>query len=203
MFKLVTSMAAGAALATAAVALAYAQPVSPASVQAGAYNVDPYHTQVVFTVSHFGFTTFTGTFSSASGSLSLDPKNPAASKLKVTIPVSSALTTSPKLTEELKDPNWFDAAKFPEATFVANKVTVDGAGKATVTGDLTLHGITKPLTLQVAFQGAGVNPVDKKYTVGFEATGDIIRTEFGVKTYAPYVGDKVHLTIAGAFEKAE
>jgi polyisoprenoid-binding protein YceI len=76
--------------------------------------------------------------------------------------------------------------------------TADGA---TVTGNFTLHGITKPVVLHVRFIGAGVNPIDKAYTVGFEATGTIKRSDFGVKTYLPAVGDEVQLSIAGAFEQ--
>ena len=86
---------------------------------------------------------------------------------------------------------------------MSKKITVTGKDTASVEGDFTLHGVTKPLTLAVTFVGAGMSPVTKKYTVGFEGSGDIMRTEFGVKKYAPYVSDKVHLTISGAFEKAE
>jgi polyisoprenoid-binding protein YceI len=86
---------------------------------------------------------------------------------------------------------------------VSSQIVLDGQGKASVTGALTLHGVTKPVTLDVTFVGAGVNPLNKKYTVGFEASGDILRSDFGVKTYLPLIGDKLHLTIAGAFDKAE
>jgi len=79
---------------------------------------------------------------------------------------------------------------------------VPTAEGATITGNLTLHGVTKPVVLHVRFIGAGVNPIDKAYTVGFEATGTIKRSDFGVTTYLPAVGDEVQLSIAGAFEQA-
>jgi len=173
---------------------------NPATVKAGTYKVEPYHTQVVFSVSHFGFTNYWGVFSNVSGSLTLDPKKPAASKLEVTIPVQSVMTTSDKLTGELKGEQWLDAAKFPNATFVSTKVTPGANGTATIVGDFTLHGVTKPLTLHAKFIGAGVNPLDKAFTSGFEATGTIKRSEFGVKQYLPLLGDNVQLHIAGAFE---
>ena len=176
-------------------------PRDPSKVEAGIYAVDPNHTQVAFTVSHMGFSNYTGTFSGASGQLTLDPKAAGKSSLKVSVPVNSVMTTSAKLDEELKSAQWIDAAQFPDMTFVSTKVVLDGKDKAKVTGDLTLHGMTKAVVLYVTFIGAGTNPLSKKYTVGFEAKAEIKRSDFGVKTYVPLIGDALHLTIAGAFEK--
>ncbi|GBR46786.1 YceI family protein [Neokomagataea thailandica] len=181
-----------------------AQAVTDAGkVQAGHYAVEPGHTQVGFSVLHFGFTRYQGTFSGVSGTLDLNDKTPSASALSVTIPVASVQTTSAKLTDELKSPQWFDATQYANATFVSKQVRRVGHNDAVVTGDLTLHGVTKPETLKVHFVGAGVNPLDKKYTVGFEVTGTIKRSDFGVKMYVPYVSDEVQLHIAGAFEKQD
>ncbi|MFT8550421.1 MAG: YceI family protein [Acetobacter okinawensis] len=196
--------AASAVLALNAVTPVFAQTVtSAAQVQSGNYAVEPGHTQVGFSVLHFGFTNYFGAFSNASGTLELNAKTPSASKLSVTIPVASVQTTSAKLTDELKSAQWFDAAKFPDATFVSTSVKLTGQNNATVNGNLTLHGVTKPVTLTVHFIGAGVNPMDKKYTTGFEATGTLNRSDFGIKMYVPYVGDTVTLRIAGAFEKRD
>ena len=198
-----------ALLLTTALALATATPVlaqtstDPASVTAGTYAVETGHTQIGFSLLHFGFTWYSGAFSGVTGKLSLDPKHPAAAQLSVTIPIASVQTTSDKLTAELKDPDWFDAAKFADATFVSTSVHPTGHGEATVIGDLTLHGVTKAETLKVKFRGAGINPIDKKYTVGFDATTTVKRSDFGVTKYVPYVGDEVKLHIAGAFEKQD
>jgi len=172
----------------------------PSEVKGGAYAVDPNHTQVLFAVRHIGFTDYSGIFSDVSGTLDLDSKKPSASHLDVTIPVASIQTTSAKLTDELKGSQWFDTAQFPNAVFTSNKVELKGNDHAIVTGSLTLHGVTKPATLDVHFIGAGVNPLNKKYTVGFEATGTIKRSDFKIETYLPLIGDQVHLRIAGAFE---
>ena len=191
-------------LATALASPALAQGAAsedPAQVQPGTYAVEPQHTQVGFGVSHMGFTTYYGRFSNASGTLELSPKAPASSKLDVTVPVSTVSTTSDKLDEELKGAQWFDAQQFPQMTFKSTKVVTEGKDRAKVMGDLTLHGVTKPVTLTVRFQGAGTNPLDKKYTVGFEATGEIRRSDFGIKTYVPLIGDQVQLMISGAFER--
>lgn len=174
---------------------------APQDVQAGTYQVETSHTQVTFSLLHFGFTQYSGLFSGATGSLTFDPAHPTASKLSVSIPVASVQTTSAKLTDELHGADWFDAARYPTATFVSTKVVPTGAGSAAVTGNFTLHGVTKPLTLQVRYVGAGINPMDKAYTLGFQATGTLKRSDFGVKTYVPMVGDDVTLSIAGAFEK--
>jgi polyisoprenoid-binding protein YceI len=170
------------------------------SAKPGSYKVESYHTQVGFSISHFGFTNYSGLFFGATGSLQLDPAKLGTSKLDISIPVDSVTTTVSKLTDELKGDKWFDTAKFPKAAFVSTQVVPTAEG-ATVTGNLTLHGVTKPVVLHVRFIGAGVNPIDKAYTVGFEATGTIKRSDFGVTTYLPAVGDEVQLSIAGAFEQ--
>jgi polyisoprenoid-binding protein YceI len=189
--------------AAAQPALAQATVQAPIDVQAGSYKIEPYHTQVGFSLSHFGFTNFAGAFSGVSGTLQLDPAKPAKSKLDVSIPVETVLTPVPKLNEELKGAEWFDATQFPTATFTSTKITQTGKASATIFGNFTLHGVTRPITLKAHFIGAGINPIDKAYTVGFEATGAIHRADYGVKTYVPLVGDSVTLTIAGAFERQE
>ena len=170
------------------------------TVQSGTYAVEPSHTQVGFSLLHLGFSYYSGVFSRVSGTLRLDPAHLADSRLDVAIPIASVSTTSAELDGELKGPAWFDAAAYPNATFVSTRVTPTGKDGAQVAGTLTLHGVSRPETLTVRFVGAGVNPLDKRYTVGFEATGTIRRGDFGVKTYLPLVGDAVRLTIAGAFE---
>jgi polyisoprenoid-binding protein YceI len=118
----------------------------------------------------------------------------------MSIGIESLTTTVSVLTRELKGEQWFDVAKFPTATFVSRKIVRTGSASAQVTGDLTLHGVTKSEVFAVRLVGAGVNPLSKVYTVGFEASGTIRRGDFGVKTDIPAVGDDVTLRIAGPFE---
>jgi polyisoprenoid-binding protein YceI len=172
------------------------------SIKAGSYKVESYHTQVGFSISHFGFTNYYGLFSGATGTLQLDSARLSAAKLDISLPVGSITTTVAQLTDELKGDKWFDTAKFPTATFASTKVVPTAKG-ATVIGNLTLHGVTKPVVLEVHFIGAGINPIDKAYTVGFEATGTIKRSDFGVTTYVPAISDEVQLNIAGAFEQQQ
>ena len=191
------------ALGMTGLALAQAQGGSPdpKAAQAGTYRIEPSHTQIGFSVLHIGFTRYDGVFSNASGELKLDPNAPAATSVDISVPVDSVQTTSKKLDGELKGAEFIDAGKFPTMRFRSTKVTRTGPGSAVVAGELTLHGVTRPITLNARFIGAGVNPVDKHYTVGFAATGTVKRSEFGVKAYVPLVSDEVQLTINAAFTK--
>ncbi|PNU04910.1 YceI family protein [Novosphingobium guangzhouense] len=196
------------ASAFAAVSLVVAAPIvaqqadtNAAAVQAGNYALDSSHTLVRFTVDHFGISEFFGTLPGATGTLSLDPKNLASAKMDVSVPVASVSTTNKTLDEELVGAEWFDAAKYPTMRFVSTKVVKTGASTADVTGNLTLHGVTKPVTLKATFKAAAVNPMNKAYTLGFNAVGTIKRTEFGVSKYAPLVSDDTQIAITAAFEK--
>jgi polyisoprenoid-binding protein YceI len=188
------------ALAFAAATAADAATPAFNTVKAGTYKVESNHTQVGFSLSHFGFTNYSGLFSGATGTLRLNPSSPSANQLDVVIPVQSIMTTVPALTDVLKSDKWFDVSKFPQATFKSTNVTIGANDVLTIVGNFTLHGVTKPVTLRAHLMGVGVNPLDKAYTVGFEAQGSIKRSEFGVSLYAPALGDVVELSIAGAFE---
>lgn len=181
----------------------------PARVTAGTYNIDPAHTQVGFEVMHFGFNPYFGLFGDVTGTLELDPQNLAAAKVDVTIPVSSVVTSSKGLNEHLlragKDggkPDFFGPAPAP-ARFVSTSVKVDRKKptEAIINGNLTLNGITKPVTLAAEFTGAGTNPFNKRQSVGFEAEGEIKRSDFGIMGGIPLVSDKVEIEISIAFEK--
>ena len=171
----------------------------PSTVKAGSYALETSHARVAFAVDHMGFSTWYGDFSGTKGSLTLDPANVAASKLDITIPAASVTTTNAIVDKELKA--WFDVEKFPNITFKSTNVTSTGKDTAKVTGDLTFHGVTKPVTLDVKFHGAGSNAMSKAYTVGFDATGSLNRSDYGVKKYVPIVGDKIDLFISAPFEK--
>ena len=172
---------------------------NPAHVKAGTYQVEPSHTRVLFAVSHMGFTTWYGDFTGVSGSLTLDSAKLADASFDITIPANSVSTTNTKLDGELNSPEWFDTAKYPTIEFKSEKVVRTGKDTALVTGDLTFHGVTKPETLKVSFNASGINPLSKQYTIGFNASGEIKRSDFNQKTYVPLIGDDVTLTISAAF----
>lgn len=202
------SLIALAALAAAASPIIAQMPTEapgkpdPSRVTAGTYATDPNHTLVGWRVNHMGFNDYFGQFGDVKGTLVLDPAKPAQSKLDVTIPIASLTTVNANLTKHLSGPDFFDAAKFPEARFVSTSVKVTGT-KAVITGTLTIKGITKPITLDASFVGAGkgVPQAGGKETVGFHATGKLNRGDYGMGYGLPLVPDPVQLDLTAAFEK--
>lgn len=187
---------AAAPAATEAPAAAPAEPaVEAIKGQSGTYTLDPTHTDVLVEWTHFGFSKPSAHFGISEGKLVYDADDASKSSVEVTIPVTAIDTFVPKLDEHLKGADFFDAGKFPTATFKSTKVEAAGTNKLTVTGDLTVKGITKPVTLDVTLNGAGEHPMAKKQAIGFSATGTLKRTDFGVGAYAPNVSDDVQLRI--------
>jgi polyisoprenoid-binding protein YceI len=193
-----------AAIALAAPAIAQLPMLGTSDVTkvaAGNYNVEPDHTQIGWTVNHLGVSLFSGMFSKASGTLNIDPKNLGRTKVSISVPVASVQTSNAKLTGELTGEAWFDAAKYPALTFVSTKVTSTGATTADITGNLTIHGVTRPVTIEAVFTGVG-SSMKKQAIIGFTGSADIKRTDFGMKTLIPLVSDAVHLSISAAFQVA-
>ena len=187
----------GAMMAAGLAAPALAQ-IAPADVRAGAYKLDPEHGKITWEIDHLGFSTYVGQFANVTGTLKLDPKNPAKSSVIATVQIASVGTLNTALDKNIQSPMFFDAAKYPTATFVSTSVRANGAS-AVVMGNLTMHGVTKPVTLNVTFNAAGTNPVENVYEVGFDATATLKRSDFGLKAYLPALGDDVALSIEGEF----
>lgn len=194
----------GVAVALFLAPTAFAQPApftqNPADVHAGTFNADPAHSKVTWSVSHFGFHTYVGQFGSFTGSLTLDPKAPESAQLSVTIDTNTLGTLNPALDTHVKSPDFLDVAKFPQATYKATSVKRTGDKTADITGDLTLHGVTKPVVVHATFNQAGVALTDRKYTIGFSGNAVIKRSDFGIKTYVPAIGDEVTLQIETEFK---
>lgn len=159
-----------------------------------AYTIDTSHANITFSLSHFGFSSPNGKFPGAEGKLILDQEKPENSKIEVKIPVAQLITGVPKLDEHLKKADFFDTEKFPMATFNSTKVDVTGKNTAKVTGDLTLHGVTKPVILDVTLNKLAENMM-KTQTAGFSATTTLKRSDFGMSTYVPNLGDDVKIEI--------
>ena len=190
-----------AAAAVPAIAQAPAGlPGSPnaAAVTAGTYAVDPAHTQVTWTLNHMGFSMLSGQFGAQGGTLTIDPAKPAAAKLDVTFAIDQLSVTAAPFANHLKSKDFFDAATYPTARFVSTAVVASGTG-ARITGNLTIKNVTKPVTIDATFVGAGTNPMSKKLNFGFRGTTTIKRSDFGLGYATPVVADTVKLDLNAAF----
>lgn len=166
----------------------------PAAVQAGTYVVDNTHATVLAQVSHFGFSTNTVRFDTINGTVTYDPAKPEASRTDITIDTTTLNSGFGKRDEHLKSAAFFNVAAFPSATFKADKLVKTGADTADLPGQLTLLGVTRPVTLKVKFNGFGKG-MDGQPRIGFAATGAILRSDFGMKAFIPAVGDDVALSV--------
>jgi len=178
------------------IALAAALALATAPVFAATYTLDPGHTQVVFSWNHFGYSNPTAQFGKVEGTLEFDQANPTKASVNVTIPLASVNSNVEKLNEHLQSPDFFDSAKFADATFKSTKVEKGAAADhLKVTGDLTLHGVTKPIVLDVTVNKVGEHPMRKAPAAGFDATTTIKRSDFGITKYVPMVSDDIKIRI--------
>jgi polyisoprenoid-binding protein YceI len=185
-------------------ALGPANAAGLAQAKPGHYAIDKSHAKIIFAIDHLGFSTYYGVLNDfTASSLDFDPAAPQKSALSLTINVAGLVTTDPKLDEKLKSDTFFDVAKFPMATFKSTSIKMTGAATGKLTGDLTLHGVTKPVTLDVTFNGAGSPPMTTIYVIGFNASAKLKRSDFGIKNFIPLVGDEVKLLISCEFDHAQ
>jgi polyisoprenoid-binding protein YceI len=176
-------------------AAVFATSAAPAFAAPVTYVIDNNHTFERFSYNHLGFSTQVSRFNKTSGKVVLDAAAKTGS-VDVTIDMKSVDTGSDKFNEHIQGEDFLDTAKFGSATFKSTKVTFDGDKPATIEGNLTIKGITKPVTLAVKNFKAGPHPIAKKDAVGADATAVIKRSDFGAGKFAPYVGDEVTLYIA-------
>ena len=193
----------GNAVPATAPAAAAITPVST-TAPAGDYHNDPAHSSLTFRVNHLGFSNYTARFSTFSARLRLDPAHPEASTLTAQIPVSSLTLNSPPdgFVEEMLGPMFFDSARYPQIDYQSTSVRLTSPNTARVIGNLTLHGVTRPVTLDVTFNGGypGMS-MDPSARIGFSARGTLRRSEFGMAAGIPApgttmgVGDQVEILI--------
>lgn len=174
---------------------AAAAPADAVQIASGTYKLDPSHTDVLAQWSHFGYSNPTAHFGNAEGTLVYNAEDVSKSSVEVKLPLTGLNSFTAKFDDHLKSADFFDAGKFPAATFKSTKVESSGTNKLTVTGDLTIKDITKPVTLDVTINGGGEHPMAKVPAAGFDATTTIKRSDFGVGAYAPNVSDEVKIRI--------
>lgn len=172
-----------------------------ADVSRGRYVIDPVHSHVLFSVSHFGISTYYGEFTMPGGTLDIPlSADGSHTRLAVSVPVANVKTTSRILDDELKSRDWLDGDRFPSIAFDFAAPLSLAENSLQVTGALALHGVTRNVTFDVSFVGAGMNPAKHVYTIGFDIRGRIRRSDYGVNAALPMIGDELSLIISAAFE---
>ena len=174
-----------------------------AQAEAEKYVGDASHSQIVFTYNHLGFSTGVGMFSGFSGEIMFDQADPASSSVTVSMPVMSMITGWQERFDHFMSPDFFAATEDEMVTFSSTGIEVTGETTAMITGDLTLNGVTKPVVLDAKLNQVGDHPMAGKPWAGFDATTTLIRSDFGLGMYAPYVSDEVEVIISIEAMKAE
>ncbi|NVJ61582.1 MAG: YceI family protein [Gammaproteobacteria bacterium] len=171
------------------------------SLKPGQYKLDPEHTTVLFKVKHLGLSTYVGRFNEFDASLDFDPNNMSKTRLDAQVKINSIDVNNKDLEETLRDDDWFDSQRFPVASFKTLSVSPGENGNFIFNAELTLKGVTKPISLNATFNGGASNVLTGYYTLGFSAQGSLKRSEFGIDTAIPMVSDKVDIEIFAEFQK--
>lgn len=184
-----------AAIATLMATSAYAAPEK--------YNLDASHSQIVFSYNHLGFSTGYAMFSGFEGEIMFDADAPASSTVSVSMPVKSMLTGWEARFQHIMSADFFDATDDSMVSFTSTGIEVTGETTALITGDLNVNGTTKSIVLDAVLNQSGDHPMAGKPWVGFNATTTLLRSDFGVGKFAPYVGDELTVMISIEAAKAE
>lgn len=172
-------------------------------LRGGQYTLDKDHAALLFKINHLGFSTFIGRFTDFDASLDFDPENIEASSVEVIVDMTSLDVNLPEFEEELLGSNWFDAAQFPQAVYRTTGFVGNNGNDYEFAGELTMHGVTAPLNLVVTFNGGGRNFLTRSYTLGFQASANFLRSDFGVDRFTNFgVGDDIELEIHVEFQEA-
>ncbi len=188
---------------TAAAAIAAATLTTPAFATSESYVLDASHSQIVFSYDHLGYSTTYGMFSGFEGEIAFNQVDPAASSVNVAFPVRSMLTGWEGRFEHFMSADFFDAADEEMVTFVSTGIEVTGETTSLITGDLTLNGITKAVVLDATLNQSGNHPMMETPWAGFDATTTLLRSDFEVGAFAPFVSDEVNVMISIEAMKAE
>ena len=176
--------------------LAAALALASTHAAAATYKIDPRHTQVHFTYAHNQYSHLSGRLNEVNGTLEFDPAKPGESSISLELPLASLSTGVPGLDEHLRSADFFDAEKFPTASFKSTKVTVKDATHFDLTGDLTIKGVTKPATFAVTINHVGENPRRKTPMAGFDAVATIKRADWGIDGMLGATGEDVQLRVS-------
>ena len=179
-----------------------------AAFTTGNYTLDKTHAALLVRISHFGVSSYVGRFNDFDAVLDFDADNPTAAKMSMVVQTASLDVNNEDFAKTLTGDEWLDSGAHPEAIFVLDNVVVTGGNTGRASGQLTLRGITQPVTFDVEFLAGLTNPLTRKYTVGFEARGEIKRSDYGINKYLSIAGDKfdfdtIKLEFNGEFQRGD
>ena len=167
----------------------------PVLAAAETYKIDPAHTLVTFKLNHLGFSSANGWFGEINGDIVVDMDNPVAGSVEAVLSTESVDTNHDERDAWIKSDKVLNASVNPTISFTSTNLEVTGEKTFEITGDMTMNGVTKPITLDAVFNNAGENPITKEQTIGFSATGVVKRSEFGVDAFVGALGDDVSFSI--------
>ncbi len=185
------------------IAAALAVTATTAFASAEKYVLDSSHSQVIFSWNHLGFSTTTGMFSGFEGEIMFDQEDPAASSVTVSMPVVEMITGWKPREDHFMTEDFFGAAEGDLVTFTSTGIEVTGENTANITGDLTMNGVTKSVVLDAKLNQVGEHPMAGKPWAGFDATTTLVRSDFDLGQFAPFVGDEVEVKISIEAQKAD
>jgi polyisoprenoid-binding protein YceI len=199
-FAAIAALALICASCTAVKVVTHSTSSDPIDAPAGLYHLDPRHNSVTFDVDHFGYSRFVMRFDHVAADLDFHPDDPTTSKVTVHIEAASLDSNDPEVDDLVKGPELLESERFPEILFVSRELHATSKNTGEMTGDLTIHGQTRPVTLSVTFNGGAPNPLTGRHTLGFSAQGHFSRGAFGLMSWYPAVGREIQLRIEAEFE---
>jgi polyisoprenoid-binding protein YceI len=171
-------------------------------VREGAYRLDKDHASIIFKIRHLGFSNYVGRFERFDVAVDFDENNLEATQVEALIDMTSLDVANDAFAERLMGPNWFDAERHPQARFVSNSIEVTGENTGIVRGDFTMRGVTRPIEMEVIFNGSGFDVIRGAFILGLSAETTIRRSEFGVSRFIPLASDRVRIEIEAELMKA-
>lgn len=168
----------------------------------GDFALDPLHAALIFRINHLGFADYIGRFERFDAQLTGDPARPEAAEITARIDMTSLNIANPDFAAELMGPDWFDAARYPDAVFRSQTVRVTGEQTAEIDGEMTLRGVSQPVTFSARLNGSAFDPLRRADVIGFSASGEISRSAFGINRFIGLLTDTVRIEIEAEFIRA-
>lgn len=165
----------------------------------GEYQLDPTHSYLLFRIDHLGLSKIVGRFNEIDATLDFDPTDPESMVLNGLINADSIDLNNPDLESTLQESDWFNTANFPQLTFNSESVQVLDSGQLEISGVFSMRGVSQPLTVTAVFNGGADNLITRQYTIGFSASANLNRSDYGMDSFSAFAGDEIEIELHGEF----